>query len=272
MTPFWARAITVAGAMAWPATVIALLVTAHDTLPAVVDGSASPDDALAAVAAVLGVALLGWLGVVVLLATAGQVARGRVARVAGRLERAITPASLRRFVALAVAGALVSGPTPAQASTGPEQPPASVSSSGHVPLDPGWFPTDRVSTPVPAGGSLDPSWVPPVATAPTTTPSGTAIRSGPSTRRPAPTLGPSWGSSARARPGAYPLDDVVVRRGDTLWDIAARHLGPSATDAEIAHAWPHWFTANRAVIGPDPDRLVPGQLLHPPASHPGGTS
>jgi hypothetical protein len=99
MTPFRARAITVAGVMAWPVAVIALLVTAHDTLPAVVDGAASPDDALAAVAAVLGLAVLGWLGVVVLLAAAGQVTRGRVARVAGRLERAITPAALRRFVA-----------------------------------------------------------------------------------------------------------------------------------------------------------------------------
>jgi nucleoid-associated protein YgaU len=268
MTPLRARAITVAGAMAWPAAVTSLAVAAHDTLPPVVDGSASPDDAVAAVAALSGLAVLGWLGTVALLAVASQVAPegGLVSRAAGRLERAITPAALRRFVALAVAGALVSGAAPAQASTRPEQLPASVLSGGHAPLDPGWFPADRVATPTPDGGSLDPSWVPPVATAPTAAGSGTL------TRRPAPTLDPSWGSSTRARPGAYPQDDVVVRRGDTLWDIAARHLGPSATDAEIAQAWPQWFTANRAVIGPDPDRLVPGQLLHPPASRPGGPS
>lgn len=274
MTPFRARAITVAGVMAWPAAVVALLVTAHDTLPAVGDGSASPDDALAAVAAVLGLAVLGWLGVVVLLAATGHLApgSGRVARVAGRLERAITPAAVRRLVAVAVAGALMSGPTPAHASPRPEQAAASVSSSGHAPLDPGWFPTDRASIPTPADGSLDPGWMPSVTTAPTPAPPGPATRSEPVAHRPAPRLDPSWGSSRRARPGVYPQDDVVVRRGDTLWDIAARHLGPSATDAEIAQAWPQWFTANRAVIGPDPDRLVPGQLLHPPASRPGGTS
>jgi resuscitation-promoting factor RpfA len=60
-------------------------------------------------------------------------------------------------------------------------------------------------------------------------------------------------------------DDVVVRRGDTLWDIAARHLDPGATDAEIALDWPRWFSANRSTLGSDPDRLYPGQRLRPPA-------
>ncbi len=63
------------------------------------------------------------------------------------------------------------------------------------------------------------------------------------------------------------LDDderLVVRRGDTLWSIAARSLGSEATEAQIAGEWPRWFTANRDVIGPDPDRLSPGQRLRPP--------
>jgi nucleoid-associated protein YgaU len=59
-------------------------------------------------------------------------------------------------------------------------------------------------------------------------------------------------------------DEVVVRRGDTLWSLAERHLGPGATNGEIAVEWPHWFTANRAVIGDDPDHLVPGERLRPP--------
>lgn len=65
------------------------------------------------------------------------------------------------------------------------------------------------------------------------------------------------------RPGPGPAL-VVVHRGDSLWAIAARHLGPSATDAEIATAWPRWWAANRAVIGPDPDLLLPGQRLTAP--------
>lgn len=64
--------------------------------------------------------------------------------------------------------------------------------------------------------------------------------------------------------------EVVVQRGDCLWDIAARHLGPGASDAEVAIAWPAWHEANRALIGDDPDRLLPGQLLHAPSVAPMG--
>src|SRR4051812_27971727 len=62
-------------------------------------------------------------------------------------------------------------------------------------------------------------------------------------------------------------DLVTVRRGDTLWSIAARHLGPSASDAEIAHEWPRWYAANRDALGDDPDLLLPGQQLRPPTIH-----
>lgn len=59
---------------------------------------------------------------------------------------------------------------------------------------------------------------------------------------------------------------VTVLRGDTLWHLAARHLDPGASDAEIAHEWPRWYAANRNIIGSDPDRLIPGQQLRiPPA-------
>jgi hypothetical protein len=60
------------------------------------------------------------------------------------------------------------------------------------------------------------------------------------------------------------LDEVVVRRGDTLWAIAARALGPGADAAEVATAWPRWYAANRGAIGPDPDLIRPGTLLVPP--------
>jgi nucleoid-associated protein YgaU len=60
------------------------------------------------------------------------------------------------------------------------------------------------------------------------------------------------------------VEDVVVRRDDTLWDIAARHLGPGASAAEIAAEWPRWHRANRDLVGPDPDLIRPGQRLTPP--------
>ena len=55
-------------------------------------------------------------------------------------------------------------------------------------------------------------------------------------------------------------------RGDSLWAIAARHLGPGATDAEVAREWPRWYAANRDTIGADPDLLLPGQVLRVPGS------
>jgi hypothetical protein len=66
-----------------------------------------------------------------------------------------------------------------------------------------------------------------------------------------------WGRTAAAGP-------VTVRAGDSLWAIAARSLGPAATDADVAVTWPRWWAANRPLIGPDPDVLRPGQHLRPP--------
>ena len=64
---------------------------------------------------------------------------------------------------------------------------------------------------------------------------------------------------------------VVVRPGDTLWDIARRHLAVSATSSDVARAWPRWYAANRAVIGPDPALLRPGTRLRSPDRRPAGT-
>ena len=62
--------------------------------------------------------------------------------------------------------------------------------------------------------------------------------------------------------------EVVVHRGDCLWDIVAAHLGPSATDDDIVREWPRWYAANRDVIGDDPDRITPGLVLHTPTQTP----
>lgn len=56
---------------------------------------------------------------------------------------------------------------------------------------------------------------------------------------------------------------VAVKSGDCLWAIAAQVL---ATDdpVRIDRHWKQIFAANRSVIGADPDRLLPGQVLELP--------
>ena len=127
-------------------------------------------------------------------------------------------------------------------------------------LDPGWTAdtfrsenldgttaTTRDRPPVPLHGSdsLDPGWTPSTVTAE------------PGLVAPEPRRNPS-GVQASHR-------EVVVRPGDSLWILASRELGPSATDLEIARFWPQWYSANHEVIGPDPDRLLPGTVLRIPA-------
>jgi hypothetical protein len=64
--------------------------------------------------------------------------------------------------------------------------------------------------------------------------------------------------------GAVRRTQVTVRPGDTLWSVAAAHLGGSAGDDDIAQEWPRWYQTNRDVIGADPDLLLPGTTLLPP--------
>lgn len=64
-----------------------------------------------------------------------------------------------------------------------------------------------------------------------------------------------------------PRDPLVVRPGDSLWTIAAADLEARdlpADAANVAREWPRWYAANRAVVGPDPHLIHPGQHLQPP--------
>ncbi|MDR7364033.1 hypothetical protein [Nocardioides marmoribigeumensis] len=54
---------------------------------------------------------------------------------------------------------------------------------------------------------------------------------------------------------------VTARPGDCLWSITATLLGPSASDGQVARAWPRLHRLNRATLGPDPDVLVAGARL-----------
>jgi nucleoid-associated protein YgaU len=60
----------------------------------------------------------------------------------------------------------------------------------------------------------------------------------------------------------------VVRTGDSLWRIAERTLADRGngmvTSADIAQFWPVIYEANRALIGDDPNLILPGQTLEIP--------
>lgn len=60
-------------------------------------------------------------------------------------------------------------------------------------------------------------------------------------------------------------DTVVVTTGDTLWDLAARHLGPGATPQQIATETQRWHNTNRELLGDNPHLIQPGQELFIPA-------
>jgi hypothetical protein len=164
-----------------------------------------------------------------------------------RYARAVAPALLRHAIAALLGVTLLGSPAMAAesggaGSLGPARSACSTSSSAVMARG-----TDAQSLP---------GWIPAAPFQP-------SAHAGPE-----PAADPDIGavtSTGRHRR----LDDdalLVVRRGDTLWSIAARSLGPGATEAQIAGEWPRWFKANRAVIGNDPDHLIPGERLRPPAT------
>ncbi len=84
-------------------------------------------------------------------------------------------------------------------------------------------------------------------------------------------LDAGWTSLAEPVPAAAPSEAAlpsgaahVVARGDTLWDIAASALrakGKVPSSSDVARYWPALYDLNRAVIGPDPNLILPGQRL-----------
>ena len=61
---------------------------------------------------------------------------------------------------------------------------------------------------------------------------------------------------------------VVVRPGDTLWQLAEERAPTSATTGDVAALVHRLHRSNRHVIGPDPDLIRPGQRLAvPPSEH-----
>jgi len=243
------------GAGAWTAAAVTLVRGALDGLAAARSGDVDLDSALGGLAALTGLGVLAWTALAAgatLLAALLPVGTAAADR-ARRWSERITPVAMRRVLALLVGAAIASGAVPAEAATA-GAPAARVVATVPVDVRPGHRPA-----------GLDPSWGAPLADP------APRLGAAPPERRGHVALDPTWAPAGRLRAGVDPgAGAVVVRRGDSLWDIAARHLGPSATDAEIAHSWPQWYRANRALIGPDPDLLRPGQRLVPPSSTTGG--
>jgi len=60
---------------------------------------------------------------------------------------------------------------------------------------------------------------------------------------------------------------IVVRPGDTLWQLASDRLPALAPAGEVADLVERLHRRNRGVIGPDPDLIRPGQHLAVPVLH-----
>lgn len=80
---------------------------------------------------------------------------------------------------------------------------------------------------------------------------------------------PARRAEGDASPGtAGRQDTLVVEPGQSLWSISAARLGPQASAADIARAWPRLYQANREAIGPEPGLIHPGLRLAVPDSIP----
>ena len=193
--------------------------------------TAGPDTLVLSAAGLLAWAIWAW-GSVGLALTAATALPGMLGGAADLAVRVVLPGGARRAAALALGlGLGVAGPLIGTTVQFVVAPAAAASPGAAVPDWPG---LPRPASVVPAV----PDWPAPSAAG-------------------APSVVPDW-----------PADAHVVLRGDCLWRIAAdrlhRHPGRTPTDSEVAHDVRAWWAANADVIGPDPDVLLPGQVLRPP--------
>ena len=211
--------------------------------------AAHPDEALVLVAGVLAWLLLGYLGLAALVVL-GSEGAGRGHRWYRRASRVLIPRALRHTLGAAL-GLGFAALTATPALAGPAGPVPAVPSLDRAPA------TALRLAPLPA--------VPAPLLAPSPPPAS-AQPSEPAPSMPLPDF--DRAGTPRTDPGLTgrlpPIDEVVVRRGDCLWDLVHRSLGPAASDADIARAWPRWWAHNRTAIGDDPDLLLPGTVLTPP--------
>jgi nucleoid-associated protein YgaU len=247
------RLVSTTTAMAAVAWVLALLTPSFAEMThALLSAQRTADSAGAEALVLAGAGLLAWgvwaWGALGLLLTAVSALPGALGDAADTLTGVVLPRGARRGAALALGiGLGVAGPLAGTTLVVVTAPAASADvTSAPVPDWPGALPGHGAlpDRPGDTGGATGP--VPGPAAAPSAVP---AL--------------PDW-------PAPPAAGDHVVVRGDCLWDIAAAHLsghlGRAAAAPEIARATSAWWAANAAVIGPDPDVLLPGQVLRPPSA------
>ncbi len=187
------------------------------------------------------------VGILTLLATATSVAMPSVAS---------ADTSLRGWLESPSVPTTVVAPATASASAQPLAPPAAQPPPADQP------PPAPVATPSPSPAPVLhlrlPATPPTSAPAPARTPSTTTMRpTAPAVPAPSP---PAAAAADPPAAGERSVQYVVVA-GDCLWDIAARLIGPSASNAAIDRGWRAIYAANRAAIGDDPGLIHPGLVL-----------
>lgn len=203
------------------------------------------DDLLGLLALAAGLTVIAWWLLSLATAFAAALLERTGHHAAARATGRFSPVFMRRL-ALAAVGVQLLGAPLAHAD---ELPAAALSSGNGFSISAAWAPLAEPRPDVPAGpaqgtGELQPQWKPRVPVAQ------------PGLVSPLPVRSTADPAGARRQ--------VPVRAGESLWTIAARELGPGASEVEIAARWPLWYQANRSVIGADPNVLLPGQLLSPP--------
>ena len=211
----------------------------------------------AAAAAGVGLALWWCVGLILAVISAALQKAGHAAAAAA--AGALAPAFMKRLAVAAVGLNLVSGMGAAQAaeSFSPGGPPPGISTLQRPSeaVHPQWEPTAEVRE----GRQQDSR-----PSAQALPGAGTVEGADPPSPQWKPRAGPS-AENVFIRPGrSDAVTTAVVRDGDSLWTLAAAQLGPQATDADIAAHWPRWYERNRAVIGDDPDLILPGQVFEVP--------
>jgi resuscitation-promoting factor RpfA len=227
-------------------------------------GEVGFDHLLVSVAALAAWVALSWFCAITGLAFA-SVAPGALGRLCAKTSQRLTPRLLRRFIEAVVGISVLAGPLGATSAFAASPAPAASASTAAADAgrgSSGW--TSDLDRPT---SQIAPASRPPLYL---DRPANPYVAQSP---RPVVTLAPAGSAAliagsphrdAHDGTGASYVESYVVRRGDALWDIAARHLGVSATAADVAREWPRWYDANRAVIGDDPALIRPGELLVPP--------
>lgn len=219
-------------------------------------GRTALEELVMAMSSTVALLLLLWVSLALLASVLSTLPR-TVGRRAGRVRDRVAPEAVQRWAGLLLGVAVAGSLAPGAAATPWAGSPWAATSAAVEVLPEGI-----------RGAAATPPW--------SVVPGADVTSQQSEQAEPAP--GPTWTpapvreqprvslTAQRSDAGHTASATIVVRRGDTLWDLAAAHLPPDATDAEIGSEWQRWYATNRAVIGPDPDLILPGQILSLPGA------